>query len=179
MSPFALEACDPVRELVYGSAVLSDDGIYRYKLSRDADVEGSARRLLWIALNPSTADALEDDATIRKLKGFATRWDYPALDIVNVFAYRTKSPKVLLDAQRRGVDIVGPENDAHIARAVAEATLVVAAWGSEPIVKSRLASLKAHLAKAREVVALMTTNTGMPYHPLYVPYSTQPKPFTL
>ena len=52
------------------SAVISPCGRYRYRLERDGPGEG---RTVIIMVNPSTADAETDDATIRKLKGFGAR----------------------------------------------------------------------------------------------------------
>ena len=46
------------------NAVISDCGLYRYKLSRHW--EQGLQRLVFIGLNPSTADAIEDDPTVRK-----------------------------------------------------------------------------------------------------------------
>jgi hypothetical protein len=180
-----MEACDPVIEpalIRYGKATLSDDGMYRYVLSRDTHLLlPSTKRVCWICLNPSSADALVDDASIRKMKGFTARWGYSALDVVNVFAYRTKSPKVLEDAPLRGVDIIGLENDFYIARTIAGASMVVCAWGADPIVsKLRKLGMKTHLRAAPSgVVALKLTQAGAPWHPLYAPYDKGPVSFTL
>lgn len=172
-----------------GTAILSattsldELALYRYKLSRRwiaPSVTASELRLAVVGLNPSTADGLDDDNTIRKLMGFATRWGFALFDIVNVFAYRTKSPKVLLEAQRVGVDVVGPDNDRHVADVIASASLVLAAWGAEPIVKSRWPALEKLLAAAPcNVVALKTTKDGAPFHPLYVRYDQKPAPYAL
>jgi len=54
------------------SAVLSDCGKYRYLLERDISMLNRGT-VLFVMLNPSTADAENDDPTIRKCKGFADR----------------------------------------------------------------------------------------------------------
>src|SRR5277367_2235898 len=171
-----LATCPPgTRLLDLGNEVV----LYRYVLSRSRAGYGVAR-LAVIGLNPSTADGTDDDNTIRKLMGFSSRWGFAGFDVINVFAYRTKSPKVLLEAQRAGVDIVGPENDRQIAGVLARASLVLAAWGADPIVKSRRFALETLLRAAPcNVVALKTTKSGAPYHPLYVPYEQKLMPFTL
>lgn len=67
------------------------NGDYRYRLGRYWD--NKKRNVLFIGLNPSTADAYEDDATIRRLIGFSKDWGFGGLTIVNLFAYRSTDPK--------------------------------------------------------------------------------------
>lgn len=79
--------------LVRRSAVVSDCGRYRYRLDRIWDTALPA--VTFIMLNPSTADASNDDATIRRLagtNGFARRWGCGALIVVNLYAWRATTP---------------------------------------------------------------------------------------
>jgi hypothetical protein len=60
------------------SAIISACGTYRYELGRiieNGDKPVSVRKLLFIMLNPSTADAELDDPTIRRCKGLPVIWD--------------------------------------------------------------------------------------------------------
>src|SRR3954468_18218250 len=107
-------------------AILSDDGLYRYRLWRIWD--DLAPVMVWVMLNPSTADADVDDPTIRKCIGFAKRHRHGGIILANLFAWRTTDPREL----PRAADPVGPANDEHIrwaCRAPLLAT-VVAGWGS-------------------------------------------------
>ena len=88
-------------------AVLSDCGTYRYRLWRKW---GCGSPLLFVMLNPSTADAEVDDATIRRCLGFADAHGFGELEVVNLYAYRATDPA---DLKRAGYP-VGPDNDAHI-----------------------------------------------------------------
>ena len=104
-------------------AVVSDDGAYRYRLTRcwtsDLFRDGDGQMLV-VGLNPSTADAVHDDPTVRRCIGFAHREGCAELVIVNLFALRSPTPRRLVYA----ADPVGPENDRHIeaaALAAAEA----------------------------------------------------------
>jgi len=72
---------------------------YRYALWRIWDK--SKPIVLFISLNPSTADEKEDDPTIRRCIGFAKSWGYGGLCMANLFAYRTKSPSEMMSAKDR------------------------------------------------------------------------------
>ncbi len=80
--------------MLESGAHLSPCRQYRYRLWRDWDP--GAGRCVFVGLNPSTADEHTDDPTIRKCVGFAKRWGFGAIDMVNLFAYRSTSPKGLL-----------------------------------------------------------------------------------
>jgi len=69
-----------------GSAIISDCGLYRYRLERH-DLSGSGA-VAWLMVNPSTADATEDDQTIRKVIGFTERLGGGWAIVGNKFAYR-------------------------------------------------------------------------------------------
>jgi hypothetical protein len=111
------------RESMLRHATISDCGKFRYRLFRKW---GCGSPLLFVMLNPSTADGEKDDATIRRCLRFAMAHDFGELEVVNLFAYRATDPKEL----RRAGYPVGPENDQHITDAVREAAAVCLAWGS-------------------------------------------------
>ena len=144
------------------SAVLSADGVYRYRLDREWIGEG---RAAWVMLNPSTADAELDDPTIRRCIGFSKAWGLGALTVVNVFALRSTDPKAL----RGHADPVGPANDDYLRAAIDGASIVIAAWGQswpKPFAErvgrvGQMLSGKAH--------HLGLTASGQPMHPLYRP----------
>lgn len=157
--------------MVERTAVLSHCGKYRYRLGRRW-AEG--KTLLYVMLNPSTADADTDDATIRRCVKFAQAHDYAALEVVNLYAYRATDPR---DLKRAGYP-VGPENDRHIAEAVWSTSAVCLAWGSNvaglerpQIVLPMLRKLGAHLH------CLRITRSGYPQHPLMLPSSCRLIPF--
>lgn len=147
-------------------AILSPCGLYRYRLWRAVGL--APGRVLFVCLNPSTADALIDDPSVRRMAGFAKAWGYGRLDVVNMFAFRATNPKDL----GRALDAVGPENDSHIRQAVAEANLVVAAWGGSIPTKfaARRNSMR-RLFEGKTVMCLSKTEGGDPRHPLYLPRS--------
>ena len=155
-------------------ADLSDCGTYRYWLSRawGRSPVGGHRSLAFIMLNPSTADAEQDDPTIRKCVGFARRFGYDAISIFNLYALRATDPKVLLRALRAGEDAVGPDNDERL-RTLLAARLsvgapVVAAWGAHAP-DSRVRQVL-DMPGARALHSLALTARGVPRHPLMLGY---------
>lgn len=147
------------------SAVISEGGVYRYSLSRFWGDSKANRLATWIMLNPSTADATEDDPTIRRCIRFTRRGNYDGLTVVNLFALRATDPWELAGH----ADPVGPDNDRWITSAATSSDLVIAAWGNHGTLNGRdktvlemLDSLHVRLA------CLGTTTGGHPRHPLYL-----------
>lgn len=149
-------------------AIFSPCGRYRYALSR---VWGdTAHRCLFVMLNPSTADAEQDDPTIRRCIGFARDWGFGALDVANLFAWRSRDPKALCSLE----DPIGPENDEWIRKLASRAGIVVCAWGNHGALGRRgEAVVKILLAQGRRPQCLDRTSTGEPTHPLYQPKTAQ------
>jgi hypothetical protein len=110
------------------TATLSKDGRYRYDLHR-GDPRG--RNVLFTMLNPSVADADQDDPTIRKCRGFCERWSFDGFWVANLFAYRATDPRDLWRAERDGIDIVGPLNNEYIGLCALRCEEHVAAWGAQ------------------------------------------------
>lgn len=146
------------------SAIISDCGRYRYNLTRPGDFAAWSNPAVFILLNPSTADAEQDDPTIRRCRNFALRWGCDGIVVVNLYAWRATDPKELWLQQ----DPVGPENDVHIARVLEAAEIVVCAWGVNA--KAERTETFCALARAAGVKlhCLGTTKYGHPRHPLYV-----------
>lgn len=151
-------------------ALLSDDGKYRYRLWRLWD--DLAPVMVWVMLNPSTADADVDDQTIRKCTGFAKAHHFGGIIVVNLFAWRATNPKELPHV----ADPVGPENDKHILWACTAPLMlaVVAGWGSNRFALTRALRVKQLIQSSarRDIKCFRKTVGGRPWHPLYLPYSS-------
>lgn len=151
-------------------------GEYRYWLERSWGECGDF--VNFVMLNPSTADAEQDDHTIRKCIGFAKRWGYIGLHVVNLFAVRSTDPSVIYDHP----EPVGPDNAAYIEAALLSAPLTIVAWGKHGSFKGRdkaLVAQAAALSLPPRVEALRLNDDGSPGHPLYIPYDTKPVPFAI
>ena len=147
-------------------ATTARDGRYRYSLTRRWS---RGPRVTWVLLNPSTADARQDDPTIRRCIDFSRRWGFGALEVVNLFALRTPYPEVL----RAATDPVGPLNDRALRRAIARSDAVVAAWGAHGALAGRADAIRAALPD--DALALGLTARGEPAHPLYLPGDCEPR----
>jgi hypothetical protein len=150
-------------------AVMSGDEQYRYNLSRSWE-EGNGM-ILFVMLNPSTADADIDDPTIRRCIGFAQREEFKRLMVVNLFAFRETDPSLLPLAD----DPVGPENYHYIALAAEKADAVALAWGASVMATSTyvdpvLAILE---VAGHDPECLGCTASGAPRHPLYLAADTE------
>lgn len=145
-------------------ARVSPCGRYRYTLERRWS---RAARLLWVMLNPSTADAERDDPTIRRCVGFARAWGYGGITVVNLFAWRATDPSELRDV----ADPVGPENNEVIEEALNAHASCVAAWGQTKYAEPLRVSLVEQLASGagRALYCLGVNKDGSPKHPLFVP----------
>ena len=174
-------------ETIFGNSCTPDGteivDAYRYQLYRSErcplfdDKPKSEKTLCFVMLNPSTADATRDDPTIRHCRGYAVRWGFQHLYVVNLFAYRTPFPKDLYKGYSNGVDIVGPENDDYIFGVARESDMIIAAWGAVPrAFEGRAAYVREMFRKncPGKVRALGLTKAAHPRHPLYVKEDTEP-----
>lgn len=150
-------------------------GAYRYLLWRT----WNERRphLLWILLNPSTADGETDDQTLRRCIAFSQAWQYGGLEIVNLFAFRTSRPQDV----RKIADPVGPDNDHYIAAAAARAVDIVVAWREGGAYQQRDRAVLALLAQCAtpHLFCLGTVQSGRPRHPLRIAGCTARLPYEL
>lgn len=176
-------------EYISKHATISACGKYRYLLSREwRDPENRDPRhwrnlgkdgagndweepktCLFVMLNPSIADASIDDPTIRCCVGFARRLKYERLKVVNLFAWRATSPRDILRMTfAAGPDPVGVANQEHIDMAVADAGLIICAWGNHGSHLQQDETVRGWMAH-RPQCALGFTKNGSPAHPLYLP----------
>lgn len=148
------------KEFDFG-AIFDPKRKYRYLLWRkwDADLP----KLCFVMLNPSTADETRNDPTISRCVGFAQRWGFGSMEVVNAFAYRATDSNEL----RRVKDPVGRSADEYIAEAIERSDKVVVAWGNWGTLMDRHLALNAMLVGA-DVSCFGITNLNQPKHPLYL-----------
>ena len=167
------------------SAIISPCGLYRYRLERILDVplddgghEFRGKVIAFFGVNPSTADAGMDDATVRKWIGFCERWGAQRFIVGNVFAYRSTDVKALATVE----DAFGPDIGDHTTAIISEADVLVPCWGNTDKVPPKLrfafdVLLDALLSSGKPVRHFGLTKSGDPKHPLMLGYDTPLQPF--
>jgi len=141
----------------------SPDRRHRYSLVHRWNPLFGDRLILWIGLNPSTADEAQLDPTLTRIRSFSEREGFDGFLMANIFSFRVTDPKEMMGA----ADPVGPENDAALLAAADRCERIVAAWGAGGKFQARAAAV-ARLLAGRELWCLGTTQAGQPRHPLYV-----------
>lgn len=139
-------------------AEISDCGRYRYRLWRRW---GNGCTIGFIMLNPSTADARCDDPTITRCVNFAKSWGYDAIEVCNLFAWRSTKPDELYNTD----EPVGTENDDAIDALFNARDQVVAAWGNHGSAIQRAEMIKHRYGGTGKMRALKINKTGQPAHP--------------
>lgn len=147
--------------VVSRSAEISPCGKYRYHLARTLMFgQGTC---VFVMLNPSTADGLADDQTIRRCLGYTFAWGFHRLEVVNLFAWRATDPKDMKSA----IDPIGPLCDQWIERAAKSAQLVICAWGNHGGYLKRDKAVASLLRGSGITLHRLTvTKRGHPGHPL-------------
>lgn len=156
------------------SALFSDDRRYRYWLLREWNPQ--LPKVAFVGLNPSVANEKDDDNTIRRCIGFAERWQYGGLLMLNMYGYCSTLPSRMWTLHYRGGDIVGGERNYVVALQGylkdfgVEQT--IAAWGSDKLGRHRTFK-----DSSWKLDCLKTNTSGQPGHPLYLPYLAERQPW--
>lgn len=137
-------------------AKFSDCGKHRLLLWRIWD--DSKPLIMFIGLNPSTANAKEDDNTIRRVKSIAEYNGYGGIYMTNLFTFISTDPKKLNIYQGNIFD-----SDFYLKTTAEASNCIVAAWGNFKVF-GRDIQIKRMFP---EMVALKINKNGSPKHPLY------------
>lgn len=162
---------EPIAAVPGYPSVFSPCRDYRYCLWRIWRNIAAPRFVLWCLCNPSTADDDDLDPTLRRCRDFSQAWDFDAMCIVNLFAFRATDPAEMKAAD----DPVGDDNDLWIARLASDAELIVAGWGKIGVHLNRPEAIRVLFNSiGRELHCLKVNANGSPQHPLYVAGSANP-----
>jgi hypothetical protein len=164
-------------------AVISDDRRYRYALWRETGA-GTSGTVLFVMLNPSTADEEVPDKTMTRCVGFARDWNYRRMAIGNLWPLRATNwgelrwqGKYPAGEESCGIEGHAPHsrNDCWTRRLAEEASMVVAAWGANApkVHPDREKFVRLLLQEYGPIYCLGTTKGGQPRHPLYLPKDTE------
>ncbi len=155
-------------------AIFSDCGQHRYMLYRwwgyNNLYDSNLKMISFIGLNPSTANADDDDATIRRVIAFAKREGYGGLYMLNLFSLVSTDPKALLTHP----EAVGPACESWMENHTPPGRTVVFCWGAFPEAQKRAADI---IARYPDALCFGKTKGGHPKHPLYLAGNTPLIPF--
>ena len=149
------------------TAKLSECRQYRYALWRTWD--NSKPFVMFVGLNPSTADETNDDPTLIRCMNFAKSWGYGGVCMANLFAFRATDPSVM----KASKDPVGAENNKWLKSLARDAGIVVAAWGNDGAFLGRSKQVKEQIPGMH---CLKLNKSGEPAHPLYQAAKSQAVP---
>ena len=162
-----------------------DDGSPHQPPQWDISCLSLRKRVVFIMLNPSTADAFRADPTVKKCVAFATAWGAEVVEVVNIFALRSTDPDGLKE-WTRGLSSdewakANSDNLTQIAGALIGADMVVAAWGKHGAHLAQGTVIRAMIwqGKLAKLHYLDLNKDGSPKHPLYIKGSTLPKEWKL
>lgn len=148
-------------------AVFSECGRYRYLLRRTWD--HGKPRALFVMLNPSTANAKDDDPTIRSCVRLMRALGYGSIEVVNLFGLITPDPSELFKSDAP----IGPNNERAVHAAIVRCDVVIFAWGAFPAAERKSQFFREWVKAYRPAVyCLGKTKSGAPKHPLYIKSGT-------
>lgn len=152
-----------IDKFIDSGAELDDSRQYRYALWRVWD--NTKPKVIFIGLNPSTADETTNDRTLKKCIHFAASWGFGGVYMANLFAYRATEPEDM----KMAVEPIGKDNDYWLHELTQRCELTVAAWGNHGCFLNRSDEVKSRLTN---LVCLKKNKSGEPAHPLYQPNSS-------
>lgn len=146
---------------------------WRYSLARRWNIrQGNVQ---FIGLNPSYANEITEDNTVRKCMAFAQRWGHGGMCMTNLFAFVATDPAEMKMAESPVEETPG-RNDAAIRRALDASALVVVMWGNHGSHLGRADAVRALVRAYAPHTPLMCFGenaSGEPTHPLYLPNATK------
>jgi hypothetical protein len=119
-----------------------------------------------IGMNPSGADEAVGDSTVNKCCGYAKRWGFGAIYMLNAMSIRLTDSTSLVTAPSVNL----PENDEWIRRIGSAAGMVLVAWGNPADKFQRGSQVEAILREScdpAKVRCFGKNRNGSPVHALY------------
>ena len=149
-----------VTPAINAGAEFSECGLYRYKLWRIWDE--SLPLVMYIGLNPSTANETSNDNTITKLCKISRHNGYGGFYMMNCYTYIATKPEKLI------IDLDTNNKNNWLLKMIYESHCkdVVFAWGNFPIVVQNGRD-KEMIAMFPKALCLKINKNGSPKHPLY------------
>jgi len=150
----------------------SDDRKYRYVLKHICIHEDIEMPIVWIGLNPSTADEKHLDPTLTKIEKFSMMYGFNCFYMLNLFAYRATNPEEM----KKQKNPIGPENDHWIKEICQKTNYIMCCWGANGFYLNRSRNVLNYIyCLYNKLYCLDLTKNNEPVHPLYIPYTMRIK----
>ena len=146
-------------------AIFSNCRKYRYTLWRTWDA--SKPKIMFLGLNPSTADEINNDPTVTRCINYSKSWGYGGMYMMNIFAFRTTYPIELKKAKKP----IGIDNNKWIKEISLSVDKTIGAWGNDGAFLNRSADIKKIV---KNLYCLKVNSSGEPSHPLYLKANLKP-----
>ncbi|AWK51609.1 hypothetical protein DIC82_11490 [Clostridium beijerinckii] len=147
---------------IKSTAIVSDDGNYRYRLTRVWDNNKQSATV--IMLNPSKANELKSDKTVMNLTNFLIDNNFGSVNIVNLFSYMTTDPSKLHEREEQ----FERYNNTYIELAFEEADIIIIAWvrDNKKYIKNRKIEIEKILIPYKSKTKCFMDSEGIkPRHP--------------
>jgi hypothetical protein len=142
------------------NAIFSEDKNYRYVLSR---IENPQKEIImFVGLNPSTANESKNDATITKITKIVRNNGFGGFYMLNLFGIVSAYPEILTK------DIVASvgDNDKYLLEYSQKVNKIVFCWGGFKEAKERAEIVK-KMFPNKNLCYLHLNKDESPKHPLY------------
>ena len=136
---------------------------YRFTLSRISNQ--NKEKILFIMINPSRANATDDDSTIKRLKNITSKWEkYGGFYVGNLYPHISSDPSILKSLPYP--EDIHIKNKIRIQEMASECSLVIYAWGTKgPDKKQKEPDWLNEIMIYKDIYCLGTSVKGVPYHP--------------
>ncbi len=138
---------------------------YRYTLWRIWNL--NKPKVMFIGLNPSTADEINNDPTVTRCINYSKLWGYGGMYMMNIFAFRTTYPSEL----KKSTNPIGIDNDYWIKKVSKSVDKCIGAWGNDGDFLDRSKEI---IKLIPQLYCLKINNSGEPSHPLYLKSTLKP-----
>lgn len=146
--------------MIKKDAYIDESGQYRYWLLRQWK-QNSDNFINFVMLNPSKADAKNDDPTVRCCIRFAKNFKFDGMYITNLFAFITKDPNEL----KKQSEPIGKENNKYLREKANISNKVVIAWSNHGSFMNRDKEVISILNQEKTIYCLGKNRPGQPTHP--------------
>lgn len=157
--------------------ILSSCRTYRYVLYRHNSLSASNKIMIFVMINPSTADENQNDHTIRKCLKIAHHHDCEHVYVVNLIPYRSKNVEDVDNfVSKLSIEALHTINNVNwnyideILQSNDKKPIIICGWGKYDKVRTTLSQATEFYDKYKsfKLKCLKINKDQSPIHPLFV-----------